>query len=89
MLRKDGDFLHITSSASPDAPANPSKNQILFANGKLNFNRYEAEDTARNGASVMRDPSMSNGAKARLGANDIGRLTFHIHIAKQGTYRLP
>jgi hypothetical protein len=88
MLKKDGDFLHITSSASPDAPTNPSKNQILFAAGKLNFNRYEAEDAARKGASVMRDPSMSNGAKARLGANDIGRLTFHVHIAKQGTYRL-
>ena len=36
----------------------------------------------------MRDPSMSNGAKARLAAKDIGRLTFRIHVAKQGAYRL-
>jgi len=88
MLKGDGDFLHITSSASPDAPANPSKNQILFASAKLDFNRYEAEDAAREGSSVMRDPSMSNGAKTRLGANDIGRLSFRIHVAKPGAYRL-
>ena len=36
----------------------------------------------------MRDPSMSNGAKTRLGARDIGRLTFQIHVAKAGPYRL-
>ena len=36
----------------------------------------------------MRDASMSNGAKNRLGANDIGRLTFTIHVAKAGAYRL-
>ena len=88
MQKSDGGFLHITSSASPDAPANPSKNQILFASAKLNFNRYEAEDAARQGSSVMRDASMSNGAKNRLGANDIGRLTFTIHVAKAGAYRL-
>ncbi|MEO8300209.1 MAG: exo-alpha-sialidase [Rhizomicrobium sp.] len=88
MLKKDGDFLHLTSSASPDAPANPSKNEILFAAGKLNFHRYEAEDAARKGASVLRDPSMSNGAKSRLGAKEVGRLSFQIHIAKKGTYRL-
>jgi hypothetical protein len=88
MLKGDGDFLHITSSASPDAPANPSKNQILFAAAKLDFSRYEAEDASREGSSVMRDPSMSNGAKTRLGAKDIGRLSFRIHVAKQGAYRL-
>jgi hypothetical protein len=88
MQRRDGSFLHITSSASPDAPTNPSKNQILFATGKLDFNRYEAEDADRAGSSVMRDASMSNGAKARLGAKDIGRLSFRVHMAKQGTYRL-
>ena len=88
MLKQDGSFLHITSSASPDAPTNPSKNEILFATAKLNFNRYEAESAARQGSSVMRDPSMSNGAKARLAAKDIGRLTFRIHVAKEGAYRL-
>ena len=88
MRKEDGSFLHITSSASPDAPANPSKNEILFATAKLNFNRYEAEDAARQGSALMRDPSMSNGAKTRLGAKDIGRLTFHIHVAQAGSYRL-
>jgi hypothetical protein len=88
MRKADGGFLHITSSASPDAPTNPSKNQILFASGKLNFNRYEAEDAAREGSALMRDPSMSNGAKTRLGAKDIGRLTFRIHVAQAGSYRL-
>jgi hypothetical protein len=88
MLKKNGEFLHITSSASADAPANPSKNEILFASAKLNFNRYEAESAARQGTSVMRDPSMSNGAKARLGAREIGRLTFQVHMAKAGSYRL-
>jgi hypothetical protein len=88
MLKEDGSFLHITSSASPDAQTNPSKNQILFATAKLDFNRYEAEDAARQGSALMRDPSMSNGAKTRLGAGDIGRLTFHIHVPKAGAYRL-
>lgn len=88
MLKEDGSFLHITSSASPDAQTNPSKNQILFATARLDFNRYEAEDAARHGSALMRDPSMSNGAKTRLGAGDIGRLTFHIHVPKAGAYRL-
>jgi hypothetical protein len=88
MRKDDGSFLHMTSSASADAPANPSRNEILFASGKLDFNRYEAEDAARQGSSVMRDASMSNGAKNRLGAKDIGRLTFRVHLPKQGNYRL-
>lgn len=88
MLKKDGSLLHITSSASPEAPNNPSRNQILFATGRIDLDRYEAEDAARQGSALMRDPSMSNGAKVRLGANDIGRLTFRIHLARGGNYRL-
>ena len=88
LLRPDGKVLHVTSSASADAPNDPSHNQILFAVGNLDFNRYEAEDAARQGSALMRDGSMSNGAKARLGAGDIGRLTFHIHVAKGGAYTL-
>jgi len=88
MLKRDGGMLHLTSSASPDAPANPSKNEILFASAKLNFNRYEAEDAGRQGSALMRDASMSNGAKVRLGAKDVGRLTFRIHVARAGSYRL-
>jgi hypothetical protein len=86
MRKADGKFLHVTSSASPEAPNNPSKNQILFASGALDFNRYEAEDAMRQGSALMRDASMSNGAKVRLGAKDVGKLVFHVHMAKDGPY---
>ena len=88
MLKPDGSMLHITSSAVADALNNPSRNQILFAAATLDLNRYQAEDAARQGSALMRDASMSNGAKVRLGANDIGRLTFHVHLAKDGPYTL-
>src|SRR5262249_28113672 len=55
---------------------------------KIDFNRYEAEDAQRQGAALMRDPSMSNGAKARLGANEVGKLTFHVHLPSTGPYAL-
>jgi hypothetical protein len=88
MLKQDGSLLHITSSASPEAPSNPSRNQILFASARIDLNRYEAEDAARQGSALMRDPSMSNGAKVRLGANDTGKLAFRVHLAHGGSYRL-
>lgn len=88
MLKRDGSILHITSSASADAVDNPSKNQILFNSARLDFNRYEAEDAARQGSALLRDASMSNGAKVRLGANAIGRLSFQIYVEKAGTYVL-
>lgn len=88
MQKSDGSFLHITSSASPQAPTDPTKNVILFASARLNFHRYEAEDAARAGSAAMRDPSMSNGRKVRLGAKDIGRLSFRIHVAQGGAYRI-
>ncbi|HWB82960.1 MAG TPA: hypothetical protein VG675_02385 [Bryobacteraceae bacterium] len=88
MWKPDGTFLHITSSASLDAINDPRKNQILFASKKIDFNRYEAEDAERRGSALLRDASRSNGAKVRLGAKDVGRLTFHIHVAKAGTYRI-
>jgi hypothetical protein len=86
--QQDGTLLHITSSASADAPTNGSKNEILYATAKLNFNRYEAEDAAQTGSAMMRDASMSNGAKVRLGAKDVGKLTFHIYVPKEGRYTL-
>jgi hypothetical protein len=61
---------------------------MLFASEKLDFNRYEAEDALQKGSAMMRDASMSNGAKVRLGAKDVGRLTFHVHLAKAGRYAL-
>ena len=88
MLKQDGSILHITSSASADAINNASRNRILFNAAMLDLNRYEAEDAAREGSALMRDASMSNGAKVRLGANTIGRLTFHINVGKAGSYAL-
>jgi hypothetical protein len=90
MLKADGSILHITSSASAVAADanNASRNEILFNAAKLNFNRYEAEDALRQGGAMMRDGSMSNGAKVRLGANDVGQLTFRVHLPKAGAYTL-
>ena len=88
MLKSDGSLLHITSSASADAPTNASRNEILFAAKKPDFNRYEAEDAAQKGGAPMRDRSMSNGGKVRLGAKDVGRLTFHVYIPNAGAYTL-
>jgi hypothetical protein len=88
MLKQDGSVLHITSSASTDAINNASRNQILFNAAMLDLNRYEAEDAVRQGSALMRDASMSNGAKVRLGASTIGKLTFHIKVGKAGSYAL-
>ena len=88
MLKRDGSMLHLTSSASADAPNNASRNEILFASKRLDFHRYEAEDAARKGSAMMRDESMSNRAKVRLGAKDVGRLTFHVHLPSAGAYAL-
>ena len=88
MLKRDGSMLHITSSASATAPNNASSNEILFAAKKLDFNRYEAEDATQKGGAPMRDRSMSNGGKVRLGAKDVGRLTFHVRVPSAGAYTL-
>jgi hypothetical protein len=88
MLKSDGTLLHITSSAPADLPNNASRNAILFNASTLDFNRYEAEDAARQGATLMRDPSASNAAKVRLAAGAGAKLTFHVHLGKDATYRL-
>jgi hypothetical protein len=88
MLKRDGSMLHMTSSGSAASPNSGPRNEILFASKKLNFNRYEAENAARKGGAPMRDRSMSNGAKVRLGAKDVGRLTFQIRVPSAGTYTL-
>jgi hypothetical protein len=88
MLRSDGGMLHITSSASADAQNSAARNEILYASKRLDFNRYEAEDAQRKGSALMRDESMSNHAKVRLGAKDIGRLTFNLHVLGAGAYTL-
>jgi hypothetical protein len=88
MLKRDGSMLHITSSASADASNNGARNEIRFAAKKLDFSRYEAEDATQIGSAPMRDRSMSNGGKVRLGAKDVGRLTFHVLVPAAGTYTL-
>jgi hypothetical protein len=88
LLEPDGRILHITSSAVASDINNSSKNEILFNAARLNFDRYEAENAARQGSAAMRDASMSNGAKVRVGANEVGRLTFRVHLAKEGAYAL-
>jgi hypothetical protein len=88
LLKPDGSILHITSSASASDMNNPSKNEILFNSGKLDFHRYEAEDAQREGSALMRDGSMSNGAKVRLASSGIGLLTFHVYLPEDGRYTL-
>ena len=90
LLKADGSLLHITSSGASD-PAkanNAASNVILFNAAKIDFGRYEAENAAQWGSAVMRDASMSNGTKSRLGAKDVGKLTFHITVPNAGRYRL-
>ena len=90
VLRPDGQFLHITSSGSQDAARsrNASANEILSRVAGVNFNRYEAESAGQQGSSIMRDGSMSNGVKSRLGAKDVGKLTFTVHVPAAGRYNL-
>jgi hypothetical protein len=88
--RPDGKFLHVTSSGSPDAAKarNSSANDMLFNVASINFNRYEAEGATQQGAAIMRDASMSSGGKSRVGAKDVGTLTFKVHVAAAGKYTL-
>jgi hypothetical protein len=88
--RPDGKFLHVTSSGSPDAAKarSSSANEMLFNVASINFNRYEAEDATQQGAAIMRDASMSSGGKSRLGARDVGKLTFKVHVPAAGRYKL-
>lgn len=88
LLRPDGRLLHVTSSSAADAPASVARNEILFASGELQFNRYEAEDAERQSAVLIGDPQASNRQKARLGAGTAGRLRFPIHVAAKGSYRI-
>ena len=61
---------------------------MLFNVASINFNRYEAEDATQQGAAIMRDASMSSGGKSRLGARDVGKLTFTVHVPAAGKYKL-
>jgi len=84
ILQDDGRLLHITSSGSPDGGGS----EIVFNAAEVNFNRYEAESAGQQGTNVMGDRSMSLGGKARLGAHDVGKLTFEIYVPTAGAYSL-
>ena len=90
LLKPDGSLLHVTSSGAPDPTVsnNANSNSILFNATKIDFNRYEAENARQQGSAVMRDASMSNGGKTRLGSRNVGKLTFHITVPKAGRYSL-
>jgi hypothetical protein len=85
ILLDDGRLLHVTSSGSPDTGG---RSEILYHAAAVDFNRYEAEAAAQQGTDLMRDGSMSNGAKSRLGAKDVGKLTFEVLVPSAGSYDL-
>lgn len=85
LRRKDGTYLHVTSSSAPDDPASPASNRIVEAASRLDFSRYEAEDAARRQAVEIGDDTASNGRKARLGAGAGARLRFVVHVSAAGT----
>lgn len=88
LRRGDGSFLHVTSSSSPEAPADAASNSIVAAASELDFHRYEAEDAARAGAVQIDDESASNGRKARVSAESGSRLRFTIHVTRAGHRKL-
>ncbi len=86
-----GRILHVSSSTAPGPdgqPGDPTKTVMLSNIAVPNFNLYEAENARQQGSALMRDASMSNGAKSRLGAAGHGSLSFRIHVVKAGPYRL-
>ena len=91
VLRPDGQLLHVTSSAAPPDPTRTTRyaaGQMLFNVARVDFNRYEAESAGQKGSVIMRDGSMSNGAKSRLGAKEVGKLSFPVYVSAAGRYDL-
>lgn len=84
LLQAGGTLLHVTSSSSPEAPADARANVILEASAPARFDRYEAEDAARHWAVQIDDPSASNRRKARVAASPLGQLDFAVHAAADG-----
>jgi hypothetical protein len=87
----EGRILHVSSSTAPgpDGQAGDPNRTVMLSNiATPDFNRYEAENARQRGSALMRDASMSNGAKSRLGARGHGVLGFRIQAAKAGAHRL-
>ncbi len=88
LRKKDGSFLHITSSATPEHAWKAAYNVMLYADAPLNFNRYEAEDAARTNAAVIENPKTSNRRMVRIAAAPYGKLSFDIHRDRGGAHVL-
>lgn len=91
LLRQaDGSFLHITSSSSPqlEHASQAAYNVMLYADAKLDFNRYEAEDAQRNHSAVIENPHASNRRMVRIAAAPYGGLRFDIYREHGGPHTL-
>lgn len=88
LLQQDGTLLHLTSSSSPEAPADARANVILEAGAPARFDRYEAEDALRHWAVQIDDRTASNRRKARVAAAPLGLLDFAVHVAASGPHLL-
>lgn len=84
LQQQDGTLLHLTSSSSPEAPADARANVILEAGAPTRFDRYEAEDALRHWVVQIDDRTASNRRKARVAAAPLGLLDFAVHVAADG-----
>jgi hypothetical protein len=82
-----GRLWHATTSSGAADPEQACGNVVMYADAPARFDRYEAEDAARQGAVRIVDPTASNGAKARVASAPEGRLAFPVHVQAGGTYR--
>jgi hypothetical protein len=88
LFTRDGQLLHVTSSASKKHPDVVKDNDIRYAKKRVSFNRYEAEDGARRHAAAIADDDASNHGFVRVAARPRGRVTFRIRAAKAGSRTL-
>lgn len=88
LQQKDGRFLHITSSSTPDHSWQAAYNVMLYADAPLNFNRYEAEDAARTNSAVIGNDQASNRRFVRIAAAPYGKLRFDIYREHSGNRTL-
>jgi len=89
LLGLDGhSLIHITSSASADAPERADRNAMLAAAAPVAARRYEAENAARRGAAMIPDDAMSNGARVRIGTRTGTRLDFVVRGERAGPMAL-
>lgn len=84
LLQENGELLHVTSSSSPGEPEDARENNIIYAEARVSFNRYEAEDAKRRWSVQIGDSTASNRSKARVAAAPLGLLDFNVHVGDDG-----